>query len=193
MSLLPQEFPGTQERTCRLFPAHHGTPLIIYLRQIPVGMHIICIKVTEQRLRSRPYAKTLLQRLQTAVSHPRHLRRKAFHMILLLLKQTLRNKHRKVYILHSRFLKSPVKLILDIFPDCIACGFDYHTSFYARVVNQLCLLHHIRIPLGEIFFHRSNRFYKFFVVCHLLLSSSFHYPDMHKGLSPYAFAKGPRP
>ena len=37
MSFLPQELSGTQERSGLLLPTYHGTPLIVYLRQVSVG------------------------------------------------------------------------------------------------------------------------------------------------------------
>ena len=88
-------------------------------------------------------------------------------MILLLVQQRLRNEHGKIYILYSYCFESCIQLLLDQFPDRIACGLNYHTSFYAGVITQLCFLHYIGIPLGEIFFHGSDRFYHF-LVCHFL-------------------------
>ena len=88
-------------------------------------------------------------------------------MILLLVQQGLRNEHGKIYILYSYCFESCIQLLLDQLPDRIACGLNYHTSFYAGVITQLCFLHYIGIPLGEIFFHGSDRFYHF-LVCHFL-------------------------
>ena len=88
-------------------------------------------------------------------------------MILLLVQQGLRNEHGKVYILYSYCFESCIQLLLDQLPDRIARGLDHHTSFYASVITQLCFLHYIGIPLGEIFFHGSDRFYHF-LVCHFL-------------------------
>ena len=50
MSFLPQELSGTQERSGLLLPTYHGTPLIVYLRQVSVGMDVILIEITEQGL-----------------------------------------------------------------------------------------------------------------------------------------------
>ena len=48
VSLLPQEFPGAQERTGGLFPADNADPLVVQLREIPVAVNNIFIVVAEQ-------------------------------------------------------------------------------------------------------------------------------------------------
>src|SRR5699024_5087063 len=101
MAFLPQELSGTQERTRGLFPAHYGTPLIVHLRQIPVRLELLRIKLTEQGLGGRTYAQALLQLFHSAMGYPGHLPRKAFYMILFLLKQALRNEHGQVHILYT--------------------------------------------------------------------------------------------
>ena len=101
MALLPQELTGTQERTGGLLPTHNGAPLVIYLRKITVGLDLLCVKITEQGLGSRTDTHALLQRLQSAMGHPCYLRRKALYMILLLLKQALRNQHGQIYVLNT--------------------------------------------------------------------------------------------
>ena len=63
--------------------------------------------------------------------HPCHLRRKALHMVLLLLQKALWYEHRHVYILHACLFERRVKLLLKLLPDGIACGFDNHTAFHA--------------------------------------------------------------
>ncbi len=47
MPLLPQEFPGTQERSGGLLPTEYGIPLIPYLRKISVGLDRPCPQITE--------------------------------------------------------------------------------------------------------------------------------------------------
>lgn len=110
-----------------------------------------------------------LKRLKSSVCHPRNFRCKPFHMILFFLQKTLRNKHRKVYILYTCLLKSAIQFMLDILPDCISCRFDHHTPFYTCVIDQLRFLYHIRVPLCKIIFHGSDRFYEFFVFRHTFL------------------------
>ena len=50
VAFLPQKFPGAEEGPGGLFPSHHGAPLVIDFRQIPVGMDISGIEVAEQGL-----------------------------------------------------------------------------------------------------------------------------------------------
>ena len=159
MSFLPQELSGTKERSGRLLPTKYRTPLIIYFRKISVGMNLFLIKITEQSLRSRTDTHTLLQRLQSTMSYPCNFRCKTFYMIFLFLKQTLRDQHRQIYILYPCLLESAVKLFLNIFPDRIASRFDHHASLYAGIITQLCFLHDIGVPLGEIHVHGSDAFY----------------------------------
>src|SRR5699024_6347839 len=84
----------------------------------------------------------------------------------------LRNQHRKVYVLYSCIFKSLVQICLDIFPDCISIRQIVQASFHAGIVAKLCLSHHIRVPLSEIFISGCDRLYKFFVVlCHVAFSS----------------------
>ena len=167
VAFLPEKFPGAQEGSCGLLPAHDGAPLIVVLRQIPVGMDLIGIEITEQRLRSRTHAHALLQRLQSSVRHPCHLRRKSLHMVFLLLKQALRDKHGQIYVLHPGFLKSPVQLLLDIFPDGIACRLDDHTALYTRIIDQFRFLHHICIPLGKVHIHGGDALHQLLFFCHI--------------------------
>ena len=167
MSFLPQEFSGTQERTGCLLPAHNGTPLVIYFRQISVGLDLFCIEITEQGLGSRTDAQTLLQRFESAVCYPCNFRCKSFYVVFFFLQKAFRNQHWHIHIFYACFFESSVKFMLDIFPDRITRRFDRHTSFYTGVINQICFFYYIGIPLCEILFHGSDRFYHFFVFCHL--------------------------
>ena len=159
MSFLPQELSGAKERSCGLLPTEYRTPLVIYLRKISVGMNLFLIEIAEQSLGSRTYTHTLLQRFQSAMGNPCYFRSKSFYMVFLFLKQTLRNQHRQIYILYPCLFESAVKFVLDVFPDCIASRFDYHASLYAGIITQLCFLHDIGVPLGEIHVHGSDAFY----------------------------------
>ena len=170
VSLLPEKLSGTKERPRFLFPAHHGAPLVIHLRQVAVGVNIILIKIAEKRLRCGPHTQTLLQLRQAAVRHPGHFRSKALHVILLFLKKAFRNKHGHIDIFHARFLEPFVQLLLNQLPDRVAVGFDRHTALHARILDQLRLLHHVGVPLGEILIHGCDRFYQF-LFCHCFLHS----------------------
>ena len=59
--------------------------------------------------------------------------------------------------------------MLDIFPDRISRRLDHHTSFYTCVIDQLCFLHNVCVPLCKIIFHRSDCFYEFLVFRHTFL------------------------
>ena len=108
------------------------------------------------------------------MSHPGNLRSKALYMILFLLKQTLRNKQRKINIFNSRRLESFIQLFLNQLPYSISCGLQNHETFYACVTCQICFNYNICIPFGKILFHRGNCF-------DLLIShnSSFLYLLLH--------------
>ena len=84
MSFLPQELSGTQERSGLLLPTYHGTPLIVYLRQVSVRMDVILIEITEQGLGSRSDAKSLGKFVQSSLSNPCYFGCETFYMILLL-------------------------------------------------------------------------------------------------------------
>ena len=137
---------------------HDGKALIVYFRQITVRMNISGVEIAEQCLRSWTYTHTLLKRLQSSVCYPCYFRCKTFYMIFFFLKQTFRDQHRHVYILYAGLFESAIQLMLDILPDCIACWFDRHTSFYAGIIDQLCFFYHIGIPLCKIFIHRCDCF-----------------------------------
>ena len=128
-------------------------------------MNVILVKITEQGLRSGAHTHPLLKGLQPSVGHPGHLRRKAFHMILLLLEQGFGNEHGKVHVLHPGLLETGIQLLLDQLPDPIPRRLDHHTPLYGSIVDQLCLLHHIRVPLGKIHVHGCDLFHHLFV-CH---------------------------
>lgn len=166
VALLPQKLSGAQEGTGGFLPAHHGTPLVVNPGQIPVGVDVLGVEITEQRLRGGAHAHALLQGLQAAVGHPGHLGGESLHVVLLLLQQALRDKQGHVHVLHARGLEPAVQLILDVLPDRVARGFDHHAALHAGVVAQLGLFHHIRIPLGEIHVHGCDGFHHFLVVCH---------------------------
>ena len=172
VAFLPQEFTGTEERSRFLFPAHDRAPLIVQARQIAVGMYVVFIKVAEQRLGRWPHTETLLQRFLSAVCDPGHLRRKAFHMILFFLQQGLRDQHRHIHIFHSRRLEARIQMFLDRLPQRIAGRLDHHKSLDVGIGDEPRLDHNIRIPLRKIILHRGDRFYQFFLFCHVLLLRS---------------------
>ena len=175
MSLLPQKLSRTEEGAGRLLPPQDRAPLVVHLRQIPVGMDIPGIEIRKQRLRRRPHAHALFQLLGAPMCHPGNLRREALDMILLLLEQALRNQARQVDILHSGLLEPAVQLILDVLPDRVSRRLDHHESLQLCVPGQICLLDYVRIPLGKVFLHRSDLFDKLLLIRHAALSL---FPDI---------------
>ena len=93
-------------------------------------------------------------------------------MVFFLLQQAFRDKHWKINILYACLLEPCVQLFLDILPNRVACRAENRAAPYARILNQLCFLDHIRVPLGKILFHWGNCFNQFFFVCHSLLFSA---------------------
>ena len=102
------------------------------------------------------------------MSNPCYFWCKSFHMILFLLKQTLRDQHWQIYILYPCLFESPVQFMLNIFPDCITSRLDNHTSLYTCIISQFSFFYNVCIPLCKILFHRSNGFHKFLFLCHCL-------------------------
>lgn len=100
-----------------------------------------------------------LQRLQTTMCHPCYLRCESLNMILFLLEQALRDEQRHIYVLYTGLFKTAVKLLVDVLPDCVTCRFDDHAAFDRRIVNQLCFLNNIGVPLCKIFLHRGDLLY----------------------------------
>ena len=159
MPFLPQKFTRTQKRPGFLLPSDNRTPLIIYFWKIAVRLDVIFIKITKQRLRSRSDTKSFQQLALPAMRHPRHLRRKAFHMIFFFIQKTFRNKQRHIHVLYSGFFKTTVQFVLDIFPQRVSCRLDNHTAFHRRIIDQFCFFYYIGIPLREILLHTCNGFH----------------------------------
>ena len=165
MTLLPQEFSASQERSRGLFPTHNAAPLVVFHRQISPGMQNMTPVITEQRFTGRTDAESLREFFLASYRDPRTLGCKAFNVILFLLKKGLRNQHRHGDILMSVSLEHAVQNALNVFPDSIAIGAQHKQALDAGIVYQLSLRAHIREPLGEIHFHIGDLLY-FFIVCH---------------------------
>ena len=153
MALLPQELPVAQEGAAGLFPAQDRAPLVVQLGQVPVGVDNVFIVLTEQGLRGGTDAVALLQLLAAAVGDPGALRGKALHMVLLLLEQGLGDQHGQIHVLVAGLLEPTVHLPLDVLPDGIAIGAVDEHALDGGVVDQLRLLAHVGVPLGEVHLH----------------------------------------
>ena len=101
VALLPQELPVAQEGAAGLLPAQDGAPLVIQLGQVPVGVDDVFIVLAEQGLGGGADAVALLQLLAAAHGDPGALRGEALHMVLLLLKQGLRDEYGQVRHSHG--------------------------------------------------------------------------------------------
>ena len=167
VTLLPQELAVAQEGAAGLFPAQHAAPLVVHLGQVAPGMNDVMKMLTEERLRGGTDAVTLLELLAAAHGDPCALRRKAFDMILLLLEQGFGNQHWHIDVLRTGFLEFRVHDSLDILPDCIAVGAVNEHALNGRIVDQLRLFAHVRVPLGKVNLHIGNLF-DFFLFCHFL-------------------------
>ena len=165
VALLPPEFPAAQEGAGGLFPADHGTPLIIEHGELAIGLEDAVPVVAEHGLGGRPERQPLLQLVAAAHGDPGHLRGKAVDQFAFLFQQALRDQrgHRHVFV--AGFFELTVHDPLNVLPDGVAVWTQDHKSLHAGIVDQLRLLADIRIPLGEIVLHTGDLFH-FFVLCH---------------------------
>ena len=131
VSLLPEEFGGAQKRTGGFFPPDHIDPLVIELGKVSVGMNDVLEVLAEQRFGGGTHAQPFRQLVLSAHCDPGALRRKALHMILLLLQKTFGNEHGHIDILVSQSLEPGVQVPLNVFPNGISVGTDDHTALHA--------------------------------------------------------------
>src|SRR5699024_11795950 len=66
------------------------------------------------------------------------------------------------------FLKHSVQLIANIFPNGKTVWLNDHRSTYLSVINKLCLLDNVCIPLSKIIFRCRNFFNKMFLFAHAI-------------------------
>ena len=168
VALLPQELPVAQEGAGGLFPPQHAAPLVVQLGQIPPGVDDVGIVLAEQRLGGGADAEPVLQLLAAAHGDPGALRRKALHVVLLLLQQGLRDQHRQVHVLMPRLLEPPVQLRLDVLPQGVAVGPVDEHALDRGIVDELRLFADVRVPLGEIHVPGRNGVHLSLILCHSL-------------------------
>ena len=166
MTFLPEEFTCTKERTCCFFPSYNGAPLVIELREVAIGLDNIGKMLAEKSFGCRTNAKLFRKRFASAECYPCNFGSKAFDVVFFLLEKRFGNEERHINVLYAVFLELCVKNLLNVFPDSIAIGANYHTSFYAGIVYKVCFLTDIRVPFGKVFIHRSNVTDKFLIVFH---------------------------
>ena len=157
MALLPPELAAAQEGAGGLLPADDGAPLVIQHGQLAPGVEHLGKMIAEHGLGGGAEGQTLLQLLAAAVGDPGHLGGEALDQLALLLQQALGDQHRHCHVLMPGLLELRVHQALDVLPDGIAIGAQNHKALDAGIVHQLRLQADIRIPLGEILLHGSDR------------------------------------
>ena len=166
MTLLPQKLACTQEWTGSFLPSYNRAPLVIKLWQISVCFNNLAVMLTKQGFRGWANTKSFVKLFVTANSYPSTFRSKALNMVLLLLEQTFGDKHRHIHIFVTCFLKSSVKVSLDILPDSITVWTDNHTSLNTAIINKLCLFYNVGVPLCKVLITACNGRNKLFVISH---------------------------
>ena len=89
--------------------------------------------------------------LQAVVGDHSTLFGKTLHVFGLLRQERLGDKHGEVDILHTGFLETFVKGLLNALPDGITIRLDYHTAAHVGLFGQIGLDHQLIIPLGIVF------------------------------------------
>ena len=174
VTLLPQELGGAQEGTGGLFPSDDVAPLVVELGQVAVGLDHRLEVLAEERFGGGADGKTLGELVLAAKCYPRALGRKSLNVILFLLEKAFGDKHGHVNILVTERLEARVKILLNVFPNCIAVGTDDHASLDAGVVNQLCFFYNVGEPLCEVYVHGRDLLHHFCIVlCHDCFVRSF--------------------
>ena len=166
MTLLPQKLACTQEWTGSFLPSHNRAPLVIKLWQISVCFNNFAVMLAKQGFGCWANTKSFVKLFVTANSYPSTFRGKALNMVLFLLEQAFGNKHRHINIFVTCFLKSSVKVSLDILPDSITVWTNNHTSLNTAIINKLCLFYNVGVPLCKVLVTACNGRNKLFVISH---------------------------
>ena len=167
VALLPPELAGAQEGAGGLFPADNTAPLVIQHGQLAVAVEHVGPVVAEHGLRRGTEGQTLLQRLAAAVGDPGHLGGEALHQLALLFQQALGDQNGHGHIDVAGLFELRVHVLLDILPNGVAIRSQDQEALDAGVVHQLRLQADVRIPLGEILLHGSDRFHISLILSHV--------------------------
>ena len=116
-------------------------------------MNNIAVMLAEKRFGGGTDAKSFGQNILTADRHPCALGSKALNVILFALKERFGNKHRHINILVTEPLELSVKYVLDILPDGVAVGTDYHAALDSGIIGKLSFFDNVGIPLSKINIH----------------------------------------
>ena len=170
MTLLPPEFPGTQEGAGGLLPADDGAPLVVQHGQLPVGLQNVRPVVAEHGLGGGTEGQTLFQLLTAAHGDPCHLGGKSVDQLAFLFQQAFRDQHGHCHVLMAGFLEFAVHDPLHILPDGVAIGAQDGKALDGGVLHQFGLPAHVRIPLRKIDLHVGDLLH-LFLFCHISSSS----------------------
>ena len=124
--------------------------------------------VAEHGLRRGAERQTLLQLFAAAVGDPRHLRCEALHQLALFFQQAFRDQHGHRHIDVTGLFELGVHVFLDVLPNGVAIRAQDQKALDAGVVHQLRLQADVRIPLGKILLHGSDRFHISLILSHIV-------------------------
>merc|ERR1740139_872609 len=123
VSFLPEELSGADEGSGMLeLPPNNIRPLIDHHRQVSMRVNPLSKRRVHNSLGRRSNRNRLSQLTLPRLSHPSHLRRESFQMLLFFLQRRLRHKHRKVDIVNSMCLDPRVNEPLDLLPNVVGVG-----------------------------------------------------------------------
>src|SRR6266496_3070792 len=146
VTFLPQEFGGTQEQRRTFLPAHHIIPLIDQDRQITIALDPFRIAMTNDRLAGRTNSKRLFEFLAATTRHPCDFGGETLDVLGFALQETAWDKQWEVSIDNVSLFKTPVQVLLDVFPDGIAVRTNNHAATYGRVIGQFSLAYYLVVP-----------------------------------------------
>ncbi|KAH3664938.1 hypothetical protein OGATHE_003753 [Ogataea polymorpha] len=153
MALLPQELSGSEEWLRVLeFPSNHRVPLVELQWQISVRTDPFGIVRIHDGFTCWSDSNWLLQVRRTGSCHPSDLRSKSFDVVLLLLKNSRRHKHREVRVGDAVSLDFVVKPSLDLLPNSVGRRTQDVTSRHIVIIKHFSLGQDLLIPAREITF-----------------------------------------
>ena len=86
------------------------------------------------------------------VRHHGALLGEALHVLGLAAEERFGDEQREIGVHMTRLLEHPVELMLHLFPDGVAIGFDDHAAAHGGLLGQIGLYHQIVVPLRIIVF-----------------------------------------
>ena len=167
VTLLPEEFCGTQEGTGGLFPTNNVAPLVIELGQIAIGLNDVAEMLAEECFGCGANDQSLGELILTANGNDSTFGSEALNVILFLLQKRFGNEHGHINVLVTECLEARVEILLNVLPNSVAVGAEDHAALNAGVVSQLGFFYYVCVPLTEIHVHRCDLVNHFFIIlCH---------------------------